>query len=68
MVVAPTPEREATGAADAETPGERLRLLRALLAEGVPASALARALRTATGLARGEAYDLVQRLKDGEPG
>ena len=38
-------------------------LLSALLAEGVPASTLAKALRR-TGMGRAEAYDLAQRLKD----
>src|SRR5579859_3585550 len=38
-------------------------LLKALIAEGVPPSTLAKALR-ATGMGRSEAYDLAQRLKD----
>jgi len=38
-------------------------LLRALIAEGVPPSTLAKALRR-TGMNRSDAYDLAQKLKD----
>ncbi len=69
VVVAPAPDQPATteAEADAGSPGERNRLILALLAEGVPASALARALRGAAGLGRAEAYALVHRLKDEVP-
>ena len=57
LVLAPAaPQVEAQGAVASEA------LLSALLAEGVPASSLAKALRR-TGMARAEAYDLAQRLK-----
>jgi len=42
-----------------------MELLRALMAEGVAPSTLAKALRR-TGMARSEAYDLAQSLKDGQ--
>lgn len=58
LVLAPARlQVEAEGAVASEA------LLSALLAEGVPASSLAKALRR-TGMGRAEAYDLAQRLKD----
>jgi 16S rRNA (cytidine1402-2'-O)-methyltransferase len=51
----PGPEQEGAIASEA--------LLKALLAEGVPPSTLAKALRR-TGMNRSDAYDLAQRLKD----
>lgn len=58
LVLAPAePREEEQGAVASEE------LLRALLAEGIPPSALAKALRR-TGMGRAEAYDLAQRLKD----
>jgi len=64
LVVAPAPPAAPTGTQAADP--EWTALLRALLAEDVPASALARALRSATGMGRTEAYALVHKLK-GEP-
>lgn len=58
LVLAPAePREESRGGVASEE------LLRALLAEGIPPSALAKALRR-TGMGRSEAYDLAQRLKD----
>jgi 16S rRNA (cytidine1402-2'-O)-methyltransferase len=57
LVLAPAEARAEGGAAVAED------LLKALLAEGVTPSTLAKALRRA-GMGRAEAYDLAQRLKN----
>jgi 16S rRNA (cytidine1402-2'-O)-methyltransferase len=60
LVLAPAePKPESEGGVASEE------LLRALIAEGVPPSTLAKALRR-TGMGRGEAYDLAQRLKEGD--
>jgi 16S rRNA (cytidine1402-2'-O)-methyltransferase len=58
LVLAPAePREESKGDIASEE------LLKALLAEGVPPSTLAKALRR-TGMGRSEAYDLAQKLKD----
>ncbi len=58
LVLAPAEAKtEESGAVASEA------LLKALLAEGVPPSTLAKALRR-TGMGRAEAYDLAQKLKE----
>lgn len=58
LVLAPAEPREETQGSVASE-----ELLKALLAEGVQPSTLAKALRR-TGMGRSEAYDLAQKLKD----
>jgi 16S rRNA (cytidine1402-2'-O)-methyltransferase len=60
LVLAAAPPAAAAESAEGPAPEA---LLRALLAEGVSPSTLARALRR-SGMARGAAYDLAQKLKD----
>ena len=61
IVIAPPADSD-SGAAAGETAGEVDALLRALLAQGVPGSTLAQALRSLPGIGRNEAYERVLAL------
>ena len=68
LVIAP-PIESVAGAPATETAGEVDALLRALLAQGVPGSTLAQALRALPGIGRNEAYERVLALgRAPEPG
>jgi 16S rRNA (cytidine1402-2'-O)-methyltransferase len=67
LVIAPPPDADAPPPAGNATDGEIDDVLRSLLAQGVPASTLAQALRVMPGIGRNQAYERVLALSRESP-